>query len=76
MALPLPSEQQPRRLEEERLGMAPDATLEELRLLMSDYDRHGLAVGQEAIDRMVELMTALDEWITKGGFLPADWRAA
>ncbi|AIY32241.1 hypothetical protein PBI_HAMSLICE_76 [Mycobacterium phage HamSlice] len=56
--------------------MAPDATLEELRLLMSDYDRHGLAVGQEAIDCMVELMTALDEWITKGGFLPADWRAA
>ncbi|AOT24733.1 hypothetical protein PBI_STASIA_77 [Mycobacterium phage Stasia] len=56
--------------------MAPDATLEELRLLMSDYRRHGLAMGTEAIDRMVELMEALDEWMSKGGFLPADWRSA
>ena len=25
-------------------------------------------------DRMAELVQALDEWLAKGGFLPADWK--
>jgi hypothetical protein len=25
-------------------------------------------------ERLAELVQALDEWLTKGGFLPHDWR--
>lgn len=53
--------------------MDPNAALEELRLLRSDYDRYGASMGDESVDRMMELGTALDGWLSRGGFLPDDW---
>lgn len=49
--------------------MDPNANLAELRELASAQ----LNGGQTDPDRMAELVEALDEWITRGGFLPADW---
>lgn len=48
--------------------MDPNATLAELRALVMDG-------GAEFEDpqRAAELFNALDEWITRGGFLPAAW---
>ena len=54
--------------------MDPNANLEEQlelahKLLLCDY-------GERPFDaeRLAELVVALDEWIRKGGFLPARWR--
>ncbi len=44
--------------------MDPDANLRELR----DLARTG-----DDPDRMAELFIALDDWLTSGGFKPADW---
>ena len=54
--------------------MDPDANLNEQRRIVARM----LAHDSEAIDtndaiRLAELAQALDEWITKGGFLPAEW---
>jgi len=56
--------------------MDPNATLAELR----KYAAAGIPadtrrVQLQALDRMCELVQALDEWLTKGGFLPTDWSA-
>ena len=46
--------------------MDPDATLKEMReLAMSNTD--------EDMDRLCELVLALDGWLTKGGFQPSRW---
>jgi hypothetical protein len=53
--------------------MDPNANLEEMReiaktiLSGEEYD-----TGYDAV-RLAELVEALDEWITKGGFLPKAW---
>lgn len=52
--------------------MDPDVMLDEMRALAkSDLSEFG-----DEVHRLAELTLALDEWITKGGFLPADWRSA
>jgi hypothetical protein len=50
--------------------MDPNATLQELREL-TEQERIG-GDGSHA-ERICELFDALDGWISKGGFLPADW---
>lgn len=60
--------------------MSPDANLKRQRELAADlialadstrgYDPHDIAV--KAVE-LAELVQALDEWMTKGGFLPAAW---
>jgi hypothetical protein len=49
--------------------MDPNATLTEIRALV-DANHH---VVMDA-DRLAELISALDEWITGGGFLPTPWQ--
>jgi hypothetical protein len=59
--------------------MDPNETLRRLRELLStrqnldlddpDNDQELIRVG----DDIAELVEALDDWITKGGFLPKDW---
>lgn len=54
--------------------MDPEANLaEQLRLCerisRGDHD-------ESDVDRLVELVLSLHEWITRGGFLPARWRPA
>ncbi len=48
--------------------MDPNATLEELRRLTETCD-----LSDDELERLVVLVRALDEWISKGGFLPKAW---
>ena len=48
--------------------MDPDTTLSELRTLLPAV-REGEVVAEEFLDRF----EALDEWLRKGGYLPAAW---
>ena len=52
--------------------MDPNATLKEIReQVRLSYAEEGF----EAFDglRLAELCGVLDEWLTRGGFLPKDW---
>lgn len=49
--------------------MDPDAALDELRALLALDEP---MVGE--LERMAELMRALDSWLAGGGFLPLGWR--
>lgn len=51
--------------------MDPDANLAEIRRIVQDVD---LDVFPDRAERLAELISALDQWISKGGFLPAAWR--
>jgi hypothetical protein len=57
--------------------MDPDANLREQRELTAriiralDFSEPLRAVD---VNRLAELVTALDEWLTRGGFLPVAWR--
>ena len=55
--------------------MDPNATLAELRRLV-DRTRERMDAGYPELDdalRMTELIHALDEWLSHGGFLPSQW---
>ena len=61
--------------------MDPDAALKMIRAIskriLHTTDNEGGLANQSIRDDAVtlsELVQGLDEWITKGGFLPADWR--
>jgi hypothetical protein len=49
--------------------MDPNECLAEIRRLTHSYHDHGFADGV----RMIELVSALDEWLTNGGFKPTEW---
>jgi hypothetical protein len=51
--------------------MDPNATLTRLRELVA-AERRGPLTPDQGRD-FAELFDALDEWIVRGGFLPADW---
>lgn len=57
--------------------MDPNAVLEELRFAVSDYiiasDNDSADAEHDAAARMADCAEALDEWMSKGGFLPAEW---
>lgn len=66
--------------------MDPNANLREQREIVArvlartlpdgaDYIQRARHNRQQADDteRLAQLVEALDEWLTKGGFLPADW---
>jgi hypothetical protein len=55
--------------------MDPNVNLREQRMIIADM----LAEDSDEIDtgdalRLAELAQALDEWISKGGFLPDAWK--
>lgn len=50
--------------------MDPNATLTELRSLVVNHE--GNTTPEH--DQLVELFSDLDEWISKGGVLPAAWQ--
>lgn len=54
--------------------MDPNATLRLLRLTISQYrvDTDPAIRGAHAAE-IAEYFEALDDWISKGGFLPTDW---
>lgn len=49
--------------------MDVNVTLDELRQLQANRDNG----GEIDVDRMVELFAALDEWMSRGGFMPLVW---
>lgn len=57
--------------------MDPDANLKEQRelaaLIQSQLDE-GETPDEDDVLRLSELVIALDEWISNGGFVPAAWR--
>jgi len=54
--------------------MDPNAALREIRWALSDW-RDGIK-DEANFDRLAEHVEALDEWLTKGGFLPGAWESA
>ena len=61
--------------------MDPDANLDEQKrlakeLLVKDADCRCGNIDPEKAERLAELVLALDEWITKGGFPPKAWKAS
>lgn len=59
--------------------MDPNANLEEqlklARDLLKQIDTAGRMPSAVSTGRLCDLVIALDEWIRKGGFLPATWAA-
>ena len=62
--------------------MDPNETLRKIReqveLVLHFGDQaHASALAQTAIEgeRLAELVASLDGWLSKGGFVPAAWRA-
>ena len=56
--------------------MDPNANLEELRELIAlNANRPDGArdLRPDEVDRLCELVEALDDWLSKGGFLPSAW---
>jgi hypothetical protein len=56
--------------------MDPNATLNELRAAVVNGRRVEVARNYPLDDAWTQLLDAseaLDEWLSKGGFLPADW---
>jgi hypothetical protein len=55
--------------------MDPDQTLAQIRRIIADMARPRSALDELVDARLLaELVEALDDWITKGGFLPQPWR--
>lgn len=50
--------------------MDPNAVLAEIRLLVTDQ----LTRGGDPDPELAGLVGALDEWLTRGGFLPDSWK--
>lgn len=59
--------------------MDPNANLSEIRTIIADsLKRIDAGKSPDAIDseRLVELIDALDSWMSKGGFLPECWQVS
>jgi hypothetical protein len=54
--------------------MDPDAALAQIRELIIKQQTECELSESDAAD-LVELIDGLDEWLTKGGFLPTEWNA-
>ena len=54
--------------------MDPNEVLRLLRLTCKQFavDEHP-AIRQAHAEEIIEHFEALDEWLSRGGFLPADW---
>lgn len=52
--------------------MDPNETLRMLRELSEDITEHGAT--PDKAHALAELFAALDEWLNRGGFLPAAWQ--
>ena len=59
--------------------MDPDAALAEARAAAAEYEALPNGADEEVaatlIGSALGSYQALDDWLTKGGFLPADWRS-
>ncbi|MEV8321416.1 hypothetical protein AB0Q95_45480 [Streptomyces sp. NPDC059900] len=59
--------------------MDPDAALIRLRRAAEGIDSIAADPAQDWSGELIDVLehvAALDEWISRGGFLPGDWRTA
>lgn len=59
--------------------MDPNKTLARMRLIATRLVTHADAkdeVARDDADELAELFGALDTWLERGGFMPADWAKA
>lgn len=56
--------------------MDPNACLDELLRLVAGFHDSEEELNPDDVERVAELLLALDGWLTGGGFLPARWRPA
>jgi hypothetical protein len=55
--------------------MDPNETLKQIRELLTEWWRCGDREEEYSVlVNIVDKIEALDDWITSGGFLPADWQ--
>lgn len=54
------------------MSMDPDEALKRIREGVKEYYSDGWTTGQG--DELVQDVKDLDEWMTKGGFVPSQWR--
>lgn len=52
--------------------MDPDEVLRKIRAITEDH--YDSEIPGNVMDELVELIDALDQWITTGGFLPSEWK--
>ncbi len=57
-------------------NMDPNETLSALRGFTRDVLNDKYIIGDMPAEDMAELFSALDDWITRGGFLPDAWNVA
>lgn len=55
--------------------MDPNANLAEQRRLLRRFRQRNRLTAGEA-NRLAELVDALDEWLSQGGFMPDAWQAS
>lgn len=55
--------------------MDPDATLAQIRALIIQHQTSSEEMSTGDAADLVDLVDSLDEWLTKGGFLPTEWNA-
>jgi hypothetical protein len=53
--------------------MDPDTALNQIRGIIAKADRDGLAPAD--MIALMDLIEGLDNWLSKGGFLPDEWTA-
>jgi hypothetical protein len=56
--------------------MDPNAALAAIRSALAELDenvRSGHAYDHTSVFELIESVTGLDGWLSKGGFLPTDW---
>jgi hypothetical protein len=57
--------------------MDPNANLKEIRAIVRELTiagNSGYQFDPRMVNRLVELVYSLDEWISQGGFMPKDWQ--
>ena len=55
--------------------MDPDNALTQIRELITKHQTSGEEMSTSDAAELVLLVDNLDEWLTKGGFLPTEWNA-
>lgn len=54
--------------------MDPNDVLERIRLQLSAFYGYDPDVPEFDVDQLVDDVSALDEWVASGGFLPQEWQ--
>jgi len=54
--------------------MDPDAALDAIRSMVSDVLAGENGDADDTLDMLAETFRGLDEWLSRGGFLPAAWQ--